>query len=743
MRIASVQAWLRPMLGWTVLLAGAGSAAPPVARTVDASIEVGGTRVEDPYRWLEESGSSELIAWMAGQNAEARQFIGRYADTHSTISDELEALYDSDTESAPQRYGSQYFLWKRKGLQDQPLYIRRTGGVTADDRVVLDANVLSRDGSVSIDWAFPTWTGEKIAYGTSRVGVGESNMMVRDLTSGLDHATEVYLSRQLCNPHQTNVFENVAAGGASTFYLAWDPDNRGFHYVRRGAPPGREDQGDAGTTGSDQLQHVVYHRVGGLAGRDRIVFTADDPTTSLEVSASADTLYTIVHASSDELRNDVYLRPSPTETPFEPLVKGVDARFDVDVFEGRVFILTDNDAPRGRLMTTATTSLDRSEWKEVLPQMSGVLRSFLIANRKLVLHYEEGGYSKLRVHTLGGEPIVDIPIPAGMVVTELRGHWNDPDVYIACEAFDKPPTNYRYNIRDRALIQYWQREVDVDTTVFADYVIEAKADDGTAVPIRLLHRKDIKRDGANPTLLRPYREEPSSDPPAFDPSIIPWMQRGGIVALAAVRGDVTGDRLWRRGGVGPNLEVALSDFETAARKLIDDKFTSSRKLAVGGTGVTSLPAAALLTRRPELIAAAVFDGPLADLLRFDRAPAAARLRALLGDPANPADAARLAKLSPVHNLRDGQAYPPTLILTDQADDRLGTPHAWKFCARLQAIGKESPTSALCHTLVRSGIGASKPIRGVLREDALKWTFLMAQLGMATPDDAPDGDAGGE
>jgi len=728
----------RTVLATALLIGAPAAAAPPATRVVDATIDAGRARVADPYQWLEEAGTTEVITWVAAQNAEVRQFLGRYAATHSAVLSELEALFDSDSESAPQRYGSQYFLWKRRGLQDQPLYIRRAGGVMGEDRVVLDPNVLSRDGSVSIDWAFPTWDGATVAYGTSRRGDDASNVMIRDLTSGLDHASEVYLSRQVCNPYHTRIFENVTAGRPSTFYLAWDPDQRGYHYVRRGAPPRPGDAGDDLETTDLQLQHVVYHRSGGAAGRDRVVFTADDPRTSLEVSASADTLYTIVRASRDELSHDVFLRPCPSEQGFVPLVKGVDARFEVDVFEGRVFILTDDQAPRGRLLSTPATELDRARWNEVIPQRSGVLRSLLIANRKLVLHYTEDGYSKLHVYTLGGEFILEIPLPPGLVVTDLHGHWNDPDVYIACEAFDTPPANYRYNIRDRALERYWQREVKADTSLYADYEIEARADDGTVIPIRLVHRKDLQRDGNNPTLLRPYKEDPATDPPAFDASMIPWVQRGGVIAIARTRGDNTGDRDWRRAGLGAKVERSVSDFEAAARKLIEDKFTRPQRLAVGGTGVSSLPALALMTRRPELAAAAVFDGPVADLLRFDQVPAARRLHALLGDPSDPADASRLARLSPAHNVKDGREYPSALILTDQADDQIGTLHAWKLAARLQAVGKSTGATALCHTLIRSGLGASKPIRGILREDAMKWTFLMAELGMAAPDDAPAG-----
>ena len=251
----------------------------------------------------------------------------------------------------------------------------------------------------------------------------------------------------------------------------------------------------------------------------------------------------------------------------------------------------------------------------------------------------------------------------------------------------------------------------------------------------VIHRKDIKRNGNNPTLLRLFGTDRGDAPPAFDRTIFPWLDRGGIVAIAHVRGDGGFGREWWDAGRLGNKGLALDDFSRAARKLIDARYTNSSKLALGGQGADGLPAYALLVDQPKLAAAAVFDMPIADLLRFDQMRAARRLVSEFGSPEDPATARQLLDISPYANIKKGVTYPSVLITTDQADASFGPMHAWKLAARLQSASPENRT-VFVQTLIRAGQGTSKPLSARLSEASARWVFLMDQLGMINSEDKP-------
>jgi len=701
-------------------------AGPPETRRGDTVDDVHGLKVADPYRWLENTPDPEVIAWMAAQNDYVREYMSRYARTRATIYAELENLFGSANESIPRIFGTRYFVWRRDGLRNQPVLYVRNGSIIGEDRVVLDPNVLSHDGSVGIDWAYPSPDGMLVAYGISTIGTGFSRIQVRDLIASEDSDERTNLSRHHIAPgpdharfRATGQRHDVHIDRAHEYYLSWEPDNRGFHYAR-----------DA--TDERAGQQAFYHRRGWPAHRDQLIFEDAPPGASLEIYTSSDNGYTIISCETNATRNDLYFRLNPSYHKFKPLVVGVNARFSADIVADTAYILTDHQAPRSRMMKAALHKPAVKDWKEIVPEQDGTLRSFIIVGRKLVLHYTDGVYSKLVVCGLDGGKTDDIPIPDGGVVCGMAGRWDGRELYFSSESPTSPRANYRYDVWKKQLVRYWQQEVSVDTNRYASYQIDYVSSDGTRIPMLLAHRKDVKRNGKNPTLLRLFVEDHSSGPPAFDQTVFPWLDRGGIIAVAHVRGDGAFGREWTDAGRLANKHNALDDFAAAAKKLINDGYTNASRLAVAGRGAAGLPALVLATQHPELVGAAVFDVPMADMMRYGQIPAARQWFCEFGSPDDAQAVKRLIGYSPYHNIRDGVRYPAVLLATDQADTHIGTMHAWKMAACLQAAtGSKKPI--LVHTLIRAGRGTSKPLRSKLSQTANMWTFLMAQLGMIDRD----------
>ncbi len=710
------------------------AAGPPSTKTVETVEEVHGLEVADPYRWLENAGDSEVIAWMAAQNAYARKYMGLLRSTRAAVYAELKKLFDTAEESLPAIYGDQHFVWRRQGLQSQPVYYVREGSIIAPEKIVLDPNVLSHDGSVAITWACPTPNGKLVAYGISSRGSNTSAVQLRDLTSGKDFALEVELSKHGCRFDSGGDGEDVRVERSREYHVAWEPDGRGFHYARR--PAGQDERpGFEVSNSAETRQKAYYHRRGWAPGKDCLVFDPKTPGASLEIYNGGDDLYTLISSQTNLARNDVYFRLNASMKPFRPLVVGVEARFRADIVTDNVYILTDHQAPRGRLMKTSVFKTPIEDWKEIVAQQDDVLRSFIMVDRKLILHYTGHFYSKLVIHDSQGLRIGDIPIPEGGLVTGLAGRWDGKELYFGFESFNQPPANYRYDLQKQQLVKYRQQEIKLDGSAYAGYRLDYAAKDGAKIPMFLIHRKDLTRDGKNPTLLCLFGSDRLLAPPAFNRTLFPWLDRGGIVAVANVRGDGGFGRDWWDAGRLANKQIALDDFVSAAEKLIDAGYTSRGKLAVAGRGADGLPAVALVTQHPDLVTAAVLEQPIADLLRYHRLPAARRFLADFGSPDNPQAAQRLLSYSPYAQVREGVRYPAVLIMTDQADTVFGTMHAWKLGARLQAATARghSDRPVLVQTLVRAGRGTSKPMRARLAEAADKWAFLMVQLGMIEPD----------
>lgn len=733
---------------------GGGTPAPPPTRRANVVYEIGGLKIVDPYRWLENGWEGEVIQWVAAQNDYFRATLAPHAQTRDAIENELKQLYHVSTEALPQIRGGRYFVWKRSGLQNQPVYYYRAGSIIGEDVVALDPNVLSRDGTVSIDWAFPTPDGRKIAYGVSSIDSTTSRVQLRDLASGMDHSTEIRVSRHTCPYHRGGQGADLQADRTRQYHLVWEPDARGYLYTGHAddrpaaaaatdkpAGPLDEAQAQAGTSRDRayERQVVYYHRTGSTAAQDQRVFDPGLAGAELELADSADGFYTLISVARGASQNDVYFRANPSEKAYEPLVVGQPARFTADVVQDTAYILTDLDAPRGRLMKASLFDTPLEEWEEIVPQGGRVLRDFIIVGGQLVLHHADSSDSSLSVHDLDGRRLGEVAVPRGGVIRGLTGAWDGHELYFEFESLTQPPANFRYDLTTRSLVKYWSQDAPSDAGGGVAIPVSYGSPGGASATLWVMHRPGFKRDGQAPLLLRARGAADPYGPPRFDPALAPWLERGGVVAVADVRGDLSGGRDWHEAGILANRSRAVEDLAAAAETLIREGYTSPKRLAVGGDGLEGLPALALVVKRPELFRAAVFDRPPADLVRYAELAGAHSSASEWASLAGlPAAAKWLHDLSPYAQVREGATYPATLLLADPADDAVGAHHARKLAARLQAVsGSDRPI--LVYTQLRTGRGTSKPLPVLIRETADKWTFLMVELGMIEPPASPKAD----
>jgi len=685
-----------------LIVAVAAGQAPPATRTVDVVDQVHGTAVADPYRWLEEPGSSEVQEWAQAQNRHFEAYVARYSELHATILAELEKAYESSvSESIPAIFGERYFFSRRTGLQNHPVEYVRTGGWDKPEQVALDPNTFSTDGTVALDWYHPSPDGSLLAYGKSEKGSEKSTLYVRDLAGGKD-LPDVIPNTRGCS-------------------VAWQSDGKGFLYTRYPAP-GSVPAGD-----ENYYRKVYHHRLGTDPQQDPLIFESADKTDWPNVGRSADGQYAVLENQRGFARNDLYVMPLAGPLTPTPLAVGLDALFSADVADGTIYIMTNLDAPRYRMLRTPVTQPAVAEWKEIIPQSQAVIESFDIVGGKLVLNLSENVYSQLRVYELDGRPAAEIKLPGIGTVGSFGGRHDRNELFFSFTSFTHPPTNFRQDLATGQAVAYWQKRTQVDPTKYETKQHWFASKDGTRVPMFVVNRKGLELNGKNPALLYGYGGFDVVYRPMFRETLFPWLDRGGVFALANIRGGGEFGRQWHDAGKLDKKQNVYDDFIAAAQALAAEKYTCPDKLAIEGGSNGGLLVGAVLVQRPDLCRAVVCQVPLLDMVRYHRFRIAELWTDEYGSPDDPAAFQWLYAYSPYHHVKSGTAYPAVLLTTALEDSRVDPMHAWKMGARLQAA-TSSGRPVFVWTETKAGHGQGKPLKMRLKEQADEYVFLMTQLG---------------
>jgi prolyl oligopeptidase len=685
----------------------------PPARRGDVVDVLHGTKVPDPYRWLEDEQSPETQTWIDQQNALRERVLGRFVSVRDQIAAELQAVYGVDSVSNIVPHQNRYFFTKRTGLENHPRLMVREGDVTAEPRVVLDPNTFSADGTVALDWWFPSPDGSFVAYGKSASGSEKSTLYIRSLDTGED-LPDVIPFTQYC-------------------FVAWNATGTGFYY-NRSPDPTTVPEGE-----ENFHMRVYFHRVGTPWEQDRYVWGEGRPIDEEpRPYASSDHTHVLLNFFRDPSVNDLYFGRMDSPDPLRPAAAGLGAITTGDVVDGRLFVRTNYRAPRYRICATTVDRPTAEYWQDVVQEQKGVIDDFAIVDHKLVVHMIEDVHSRLVVYDLDGRMLREVPLPgAGTVasylpgigtVSSFDGSLDSPDLFFTFSSWVMPPASYRYDLRSGELTKLHQGECPVDLGKYETRQVWFESKDGTRVPMFIVAGKDVILDGNNPTLLYGYGGFDSSFFPYYRPRIIPFLERGGVWALANIRGGGEFGRPWHEGGRLANKQNCFDDFCAAAEKLIDMGYTRPERLACKGGSNGGLLIGAAVTQRPDLFAAALAQVPLMDMLRFHLFGMGAQWVHEYGDPRRADEFAWLRAYSPYHNVRKGVEYPAVLIVTAEADNRVATAHAFKMTAALQAA-TSSGRPILLRVERKAGHGAGKPLSMRIANQSEDWTFLMWQLGM--------------
>ncbi len=659
-----------------------------------------GVTVADPYRWIEDASTEETKAWIDAQNVLTRSFLD--GPVRDGLVKRLTELYDYPRTGVPARGGNRYFYSHNPGLLNQPVLCVQDGP-DGTPRVLLDPNALSPDGTIALTVAAVNHQGTLVAYGLSWSGSDRQAIFIRDVDSG----------RDLGDRLQWVKFASIA----------WLKDATGFYYTRF-PEPGTVADGD-----ENYFNRVCFHRLGDPQERDALIFDRPgERETVFDVAISDDEHWVVITAfqgSSDKSEVYVLDRAHPN-APLRPLFTGFSAAYHFIQGDGnRLFFHTDDQAPRGRIIAIRPAE-PGTRVEQVVAETGDKLSTALLVHGTLAVSYLHNASDRLRLFDLSGVRAGEIELPGIGSLTGVSGRPHDTELFFVFTSFTHAPASYRYDFEAGRLEPFKAAGDRIDSSAFTTTQVWYPSRDGTPISMFLVHRKDIEKDGRRPVLLTGYGGFNISLTPAFDPASFVLLERGGMVAVANLRGGGEYGEAWHQAGMFERKQNVFDDFLAAAEWLIANGYTTPAKLAIEGGSNGGLLTGAALVQRPELFGAVICRVPVADMLRYHRFTVGAFWVSEYGSADDPAQFPYLYRYSPYHNVQDGVAYPPALVMTADTDDRVFPGMAMKFAARLQEADADD-TPILLRVEMKAGHGAGKPVSKMIEEDADIFAFLFRYL----------------
>jgi prolyl oligopeptidase len=677
----------------------------PHSRASDVADEQFGIKVADPYRWLENDvrTDAEVQTWVTAQNQATNAYL-KTLPGRDVFAARMKELFNFERYGVPRKAGNRYFYTRNDGLQNQSiLYVRDSFG--GNGRALIDPNGWAKDGATALAEWMPSDDGARLAYAVQDGGTDWRTLKILDVASGKVLEDEI---------------KWVKFSG-----LAWKKDGSGFFYSRFAEPE------KAATFQSLNLNQTVYfHLLGTTQSADaKIYATPDQPKYGHSAQVTDDGHYLLITTSAGtDDRYELHVAAlGGDEIKPKMLIKGLDHSWDLAGSVGPTFyFLTNKDAPRGRLVTLNVAK--RGKLKEIVPQTRDTMIGASLVGERMIVAYLGDAKSEAELRTLDGKMIGPIKLPDIGTAAGFGGKGGDAETFYSFSSFATPPTIYRLNTATGKAEIFAQPKVAFNP---ADYVTEQlfyASKDGTRVPLFLVRRKDRVETKNAPTLLYGYGGFNVSVTPGFSAARLAWIEQGGVLAIANLRGGGEYGKAWHDAGRLGNKQNVFDDFIAAGEYLIAEGITSKDKLAIQGGSNGGLLVGAVVNQRPDLFAAALPAVGVMDMLRFDRFTAGRYWVDDYGDPAKAADFKTLRAYSPYHNIAGGKAYPAILVATADTDDRVVPGHSFKYTAALQAaaIG-DKPHFIRIET--RAGHGSGKPTDKIIAEAADEWAFIARWTGM--------------
>lgn len=676
----------------------------PQTRKTDQKDNYHGTTVADPYRWLEDDNSEETKKWVEAQNKVTDQYLAAIP-FRSKVKQRLEELWNYPKYGSPFRKGEYYYFAKNDGLQNQSV-IYRQKGLEGNLEVFLDPNKLSADGTAALGALSFSRQYKYAAYQVAQ--------------SGSDWQ-EVFVMRTDTKEKLSDHLKWIKFSG-----ISWKGDE-GFFYSRYPAPSAGDE-----LKGKNEFHQVWYHKIGQSQDQDELVYEDKAHplrTTAAEVTEDERFLVIISSEGTSGAELKVKDLKNPNQKDFILLVKGFDTEPSVvDSKEDKLLVMTNDGAPNYKLVLIDPLRPEKSNWKTVIAEKPEVLQSVATGGGQLFAIYLKDASTKVYQYDYEGKMTREISLPGIGTAGGFGGEKNDEEFFYTYTSFTMPATIYRYNIKSGASEVFRRTEVKFDPSLYETKQVFFTSKDGTRVPMFLAYKKGLKLNGSNPVLLYGYGGFNIPLTPGFSVSNLFFMEQGGIYATVNLRGGSEYGESWHKAGMLDKKQNVFDDFISAAEFLIANKYTNKEKIAIRGGSNGGLLIGACMTQRPDLFKVALPAVGVLDMLRYHKFTIGWAWAVEYGSADNADQFPYLYKYSPLHNLKDGVAYPATLITTADHDDRVVPAHSFKFAARLQEAHKGS-NPVLIRIESKAGHGAGKPTSKQIEEAADVWSFTMYNLGM--------------
>ena len=670
---------------------------PPAKRdpTVD---RIHGIDIPDPYRWLEDVDSEDTKTWVEAQNSLTFSFLENI-ESREYLRDRISELWSFDKYDAPVRRGERYFYMHKSGIQNQGV-LYRMDGLQGDPVVLLDPNGLSTDGTIALSGWAVSKDGSLLAYGLAVAGSDWQEWRVRDVDTGEDLDDRI---------------EWVKFSGAS-----WAVDNGGFYYSRYDAPASGDE-----LKGTNYYHKLYYHRIGTPQNQDQLVYERpDEKEWGFGASVTEDGHYLIVLVWRGTLTENgiFYLDLRDDSSEIVELLPDFDGEYDFLGNDGTVFFLkTDYEAPLSRIIGIDLSRPGRGYWKEIVPEAGDALVAAKIVAGRFVAEYLHDAHSILKLFSLDGTPEGEIPLPGLGSVGAVSGRVDDQDAFFSYTSFAVPGTVYRYSFADGSCSVFRKPELKFHPEDYITEQVFVESKDGAQIPLFITRHRNTEIHTSTPAFLYGYGGFNIPLGPSFSISNLVWMEAGGIFAQGSLRGGGEYGRSWHEAGIKLNKQNVFDDFIASAEWLIDNGYTSRKRLCIGGASNGGLLVGACMTQRPDLFAVCLPAVGVLDMLRFHKFTIGWAWTSDYGSPENADEFGALHAYSPYHNVREGERYPATLITTGDHDDRVFPAHSFKFTAALQAAhAGDSPVLARIET--KAGHGFGKPTAKIIAEAADRWAF---------------------
>ncbi len=675
----------------------------PVAPKGDQVDDYHGVKIADPYRGLENADAASTKKWVEQENELTFGYLAKLPG-RETIKKQLTELWNYERFGGFHKAGNHYFYFHNSGLQNQSV-VYVTDSLNGPARELLDPNTYRKDGTAALAGESVSWSGKLFAYAVAQAGSDWKEWRVRDVATGKD---------------SSDLIQWTKAGRVS-----WAADDRGFYYARFAEPPPEKL-----LTVAALNEKVYFHKLGDPQAADKLIYERPDhPNWGIEPLVMEGGRYLLFYMENgvpgtnllayQDLRaanpHTVMLIPSP-DYDYIPIA----------VLGSTLYLETNDGAPRSRVIAMDLEHPERAKWKEIVPERAETLDRAEMADGKLLLSYMKDAHSAARLVGLDGKTVAEIAMP-GIGTAEWSGaRLEDKEMFYEFDGFTIAPGIYRLDLETGKSASIRQSKVAVDLSAYETRQVFYSSEDGTRVPMFLSYRKGLKLDSQNPTLLYAYGGFDVAETPNFRPALVEWMQMGGVYALANLRGGSEYGEAWHQAGMRAKKQNVFDDFIAAGEWLIANKYTSTPKLAIFGGSNGGLLIGAVLNQRPDLFGAAMPAVGVMDMLRFQNFGYGTQWVGEYGSSTNPEDFKVLRAYSPLHNIRKGVEYPPTLITTSDHDDRVMPGHSLKYAATLQQA-QEGPAPILIRIETRAGHGAGKPTTKQIDEWADRYVFLKSAL----------------